>query len=78
MRIRRAIRKRKRTRIFTATTALRETGKNSAVSRQPFRPKSVTYVAGTFCYPCVRVGPGSDPGKMAEEEGFEPPRPFRV
>jgi hypothetical protein len=23
----------------------------------PFGPKVVTYVAGTFCYPCVRVGP---------------------
>jgi len=23
------------------------------------RPKVVTYVAGTFCYPCVRAGPRS-------------------
>jgi len=26
------------------------------------RPKSVTHVAGTFCYPCLRVGPGYDGG----------------
>jgi hypothetical protein len=23
----------------------------------PFRPKNVTHVAGTFCHPCVRAGP---------------------
>jgi len=34
----------------------RSEGKNSATSRQPVWPKSVTYVAGTFCYLCVRVG----------------------
>jgi transposase len=28
-----------------------------AASRQPFWPKSVTYVAGTFCHLCVRAGP---------------------
>ena len=32
-------------------------GKNSAASRQRFWPKSVTYVAGTFCHLCVRSGP---------------------
>jgi len=37
----------------------RSGGKNSAASRQPFWPKSVTYVAGTFCYPCLRAGPRS-------------------
>ena len=26
-------------------------------SRKPVRPKTVTYVAGTFCYLCLRVGP---------------------
>jgi putative transposase len=25
--------------------------------RQPVRPEVVTYVAGTFCYPCPRAGP---------------------
>ena len=32
-------------------------GKNSATSRKPVRPESVTHLAGTFRYPCVRVGP---------------------
>src|SRR6266404_2070720 len=34
----------------------RSRGKNSAAPRQPFWPKSVTYVLGILCYPCVRVG----------------------
>ena len=29
---------------------------NPATHRQPVRPVVVTYVLGTFCYPCVRVG----------------------
>ena len=35
----------------------RSGGKNSATSRQSVWPKSVTYVAGTFYYLCVRAGP---------------------
>ena len=31
-------------------------GKNSAAPQQPLRAKSVTYVLGTFCYPCLRAG----------------------
>src|SRR5207245_5286525 len=48
----------------------RSGGKNSAAARQPFWPKRVTYVAGTFCNPCVRAG---HKRKMARPEGFEPP-----
>jgi hypothetical protein len=31
--------------------------KNSAASRQPFWPKSVTHVTGTLSFLCVRSGP---------------------
>ena len=31
-------------------------------AREPLRPEAVTYVAGTFCYPCVRVGPSLNGG----------------
>ena len=31
-------------------------GKNSATPRQSLRPKSVTHVLGTICYPCLRSG----------------------
>jgi hypothetical protein len=34
----------------------RSGGKNSATSRESFRPESVTYVLGTICYLCVRSG----------------------
>jgi Integrase core domain len=34
----------------------RSGGKNFATARQPFWPKSVTHVLGTFCYLCVRAG----------------------
>src|SRR5580698_3091015 len=30
--------------------------KNLAAPQQPLRAKSVTYVLGTFCYPCLRAG----------------------
>ena len=33
-------------------------GENSAAPRKPLRTKSVTYVLGTFRYPCVRSGHG--------------------
>ena len=48
-------------------------GKNFAAPRKPLRAKSVTYVLGTNCYPCVRSGQVS---VVAEEEGFEPPDEF--
>src|SRR6202043_708134 len=35
----------------------RSGGKTSAASRQPFWPKSVTYVSGTICHLCLRAGP---------------------
>src|SRR3981189_2159758 len=41
----------------------RSGGKNSAASRQPFSPKSVTYVSGTICYLCVRAGPSNTGGE---------------
>ena len=34
----------------------RSGGENFAAPQQPLRAKSVTYVLGTFCYPCLRVG----------------------
>jgi hypothetical protein len=30
--------------------------KNLTAPRQPLRPKVVTHVLGTFCYPCLRAG----------------------
>jgi putative transposase len=27
------------------------------IDNRPVRPQVVTYVAGTFCYPCLRAGP---------------------
>ena len=41
---------------------------------QPFCPKSVNYVSGTFRKDVF----GLYTFEMAEEEGFEPPRPFRA
>src|SRR5665213_2184259 len=34
----------------------RSGGKNSVAPQQSLRAKSVTYVLGTFCYPCLRAG----------------------
>ena len=34
----------------------RSGGKNSAAPQQSLWAKSVTYVLGTFCYPCLRAG----------------------
>ena len=34
---------------------IEDRGENSAAPQQSLRAKSVTYVLGTICYPCVRV-----------------------
>src|ERR1700745_425681 len=47
----------------------RSGGKNSAASRQPFWPESVTYVSGTICHLCLRAGPLL---KVVGAKGFEP------
>jgi len=30
---------------------------DTSIWKEPVRPKSVTHVTGTFCNPCLRVGP---------------------
>src|SRR5580693_3971605 len=47
----------------------RSGGENFAAPRQSLRAKRVTYVVGTFCYPCLRVG---QVDFLAPRHGFEP------
>ena len=47
--------------------------KREGTSRQPVRSEVVTYVAGTFCNPCVRDGAGLDPGKSGAPGGTRTP-----
>jgi hypothetical protein len=42
--------------LFVARRDGKDRGKNSAAPQQSLRAKSVTYVLGTFCYPCLRGG----------------------
>jgi hypothetical protein len=46
---------------------LEERGKDSAILKQPFWPKDVNYVFGTFC---KRISPGRTLCEVAEEEGL--------
>src|SRR5690348_11458421 len=43
-----------------ASTSLQPWSKKRATPRQPDRHEVVTYVLGTFCHPCVRVGQVTD------------------
>ena len=46
--------------------------RKGGIARQPLRPEVVTYVAGTFCYLCLRAGAGEGPNGRESETAVSP------
>jgi hypothetical protein len=44
--------------LWSMISVFRSGGSGARTAQKSVRPKSVTHVLGTLCYPCLRAGPG--------------------